>query len=67
MFSREATNNNFLVFGLTRLGLEPMIYHIRGEHANHMFLFVSYVLNNTLWQFVFFKVCWTSGNEPAFK
>ena len=25
----------FLVFGLTRLGLEPTIYHTRGEHANH--------------------------------
>jgi hypothetical protein len=24
-----------LVFGLTRSGLEPMIYHTRGEHANH--------------------------------
>jgi hypothetical protein len=34
--SREATNTNFIVFGLTWPGLEPMIYHIRGEqHANH--------------------------------
>jgi hypothetical protein len=24
-----------LVFGLTRPGLEPMIYCTRGEHANH--------------------------------
>jgi hypothetical protein len=24
-----------LVFGLTRLGLEPTIYRIRGEHSNH--------------------------------
>jgi hypothetical protein len=24
-----------LVFGLTRTGLEPMIYHTQGEHANH--------------------------------
>ena len=23
------------VFGLTRLGLQPMIYHTGGEHANH--------------------------------
>jgi hypothetical protein len=34
MLSREATNIN-LVFGLTRSGLEPMIYCTRGEHANH--------------------------------
>jgi hypothetical protein len=31
----EATNTNFIVFGLTRPGLEPMIYSTRGEHANH--------------------------------
>jgi hypothetical protein len=34
-YSREATNTNFIVFGLTRPGLEPTIYHTRGEHANH--------------------------------
>ena len=28
---------NFIVFGLNRLGLEPMIYHVhtRGERANY--------------------------------
>jgi hypothetical protein len=31
--SRETENINFVVFGLTRLGLEPNIYHIWGEHA----------------------------------
>jgi hypothetical protein len=31
----EATNTNFIVFGLTRSGLVPTIYHTRGEHANH--------------------------------
>ena len=35
MLSREATNANFIVFGLTRLGLEPTIYRTQGEHANH--------------------------------
>jgi len=35
MLSREATNTNFIVFGLTRSGLEPMIYRTLGEHANH--------------------------------
>jgi hypothetical protein len=35
MLSGEATNTNFIVFGLTQLGLEPMIYCTRGEHANH--------------------------------
>ena len=32
VLSREATNTNFIVFGSTRLGLEPMIYHTQGEH-----------------------------------
>ena len=31
LLSREATNVNFMVFGLTRLGLEPTIYHTRGD------------------------------------
>jgi hypothetical protein len=35
MFSEEATNTNFLVFGFTRPWLEPTIYRIRGEHDNH--------------------------------
>jgi hypothetical protein len=26
---------NFIVFDLTRPGLEPTIYRTRGEHANH--------------------------------
>jgi hypothetical protein len=37
MLSGEATNINFIVFGLTRLGLELTIYRTRGEHANHYF------------------------------
>ena len=32
---REATNTNFIVFGLTRSGLEPTSYRTRGEHTNH--------------------------------
>jgi hypothetical protein len=35
MVSGEATKTNFLVFGLTRSGLESMIYRTRGEHPNH--------------------------------
>jgi hypothetical protein len=31
----EAKNINFIVFGLTLSGLEPMIYRTRGEQANH--------------------------------
>jgi hypothetical protein len=29
------THTNFIVFGLTRSGLEPTIYRTRGEHTNH--------------------------------
>ena len=31
----EATNSNFIVFGLTRPGLEPTMYCTRGEHIDH--------------------------------
>ena len=35
MLSGEETNFNFLVFGLTRPGIESTIYCTRGKHANH--------------------------------
>ena len=35
VLSREATNSNCIVFGLTRPGLERTIDCIRGKHANH--------------------------------
>ena len=35
MLCGEATHTNFVVFGLTRSGLEPTIYYTRAEHANH--------------------------------
>jgi hypothetical protein len=35
VLSEEATQNNVIVFGLTRPGLEPMIYHTRDKHPNH--------------------------------
>jgi len=33
--SRETANVKFIVCGLTRLALEPMIYHTRAEHPHH--------------------------------
>jgi hypothetical protein len=33
LLSKEATH--FIVFGLTRPGLEPMIYPTQAEHANY--------------------------------
>jgi hypothetical protein len=35
VLSGEATNTNFIVFGLTRPGLEHTFYSTRGKHANH--------------------------------
>ena len=35
LFSREAANTNFIVFGFTLAGLETMIYSTWGENANH--------------------------------
>ena len=34
VLSGEATNTNFIVFDLTRSGLESTIYRTQGEHAN---------------------------------
>jgi hypothetical protein len=34
-FRAEATNTNFIVFGLIRSGLEPTSYHTQSEYANH--------------------------------
>jgi hypothetical protein len=31
----EATNTNFIIFGLTGPGLEATIYRTEGEHHNH--------------------------------
>jgi hypothetical protein len=33
MLSEESANINFIVFGLTWPGFEPMIYLTEGEHA----------------------------------
>jgi hypothetical protein len=35
LLSGEATNINFIVFGLTSSGLGSTIYRTRGEHGNH--------------------------------
>ena len=35
ILSEEATNTNFIVFDLTRPGLESTICRTRGEHASH--------------------------------
>ena len=35
VLSREATNTNFIVFGLIKSGLKPTIYHTKGKNANH--------------------------------
>ena len=35
MFSGEAANTNFIVFGLNRLRRQPNIYRTRAKHANY--------------------------------
>jgi hypothetical protein len=47
MLSGEAANTNFIVFGLTRPGLEPTIYCTRGEHAKHYT--TDSVEDNSIW------------------
>ena len=38
------------VFGLTRPGLEPTIYHTQDEHANH---YATYAVTNYCYNFVY--------------
>jgi len=35
MLSEEATNTNYISFGLTRLVLEPTVYRTRIEHDSN--------------------------------
>jgi hypothetical protein len=35
MLSREEVNTKCIVFGVTSLAIEPMIYLTQGEHLNH--------------------------------
>jgi hypothetical protein len=35
VLSGETTNTNFIVFGLTRPGPKPTIYHTQGEQINN--------------------------------
>jgi len=49
--SWEATNTNFIVFGLTRSRLETTIYRTRGEHANH------YATDAVAFPLIFFMIC----------
>jgi hypothetical protein len=49
MLNGEATNTNFSVFGLTRLGIEPTFYRTCGEHANHYTTDAGLGKFNTQW------------------
>ena len=54
-FIAETAYTNFIIFGLKRLGLEPMIYHTWGEYSNHNTTDVAwsvlrtYKYNNIYW------------------
>jgi len=67
MLSEEATNTNFIVFGLTRSGLEPMTYRIRGEQARFLTLDVTALPNvcdseGMLWCVVHQMICLLHSN-----
>jgi hypothetical protein len=47
MLSGEATNANYIVFGLTPSGLEPMIYFKRGKYA---YLYTTYAVYSIFYQ-----------------
>ena len=47
--SRESANISFIVFGLTRPGLKPMIYHIRGKFLYYLIHVHEYAWNICHW------------------
>jgi hypothetical protein len=51
MLSEEATNTHFIVFDMTRPGLESMIYRTRGEHAKHYAIDAVFVVTEKLIKF----------------
>ena len=58
VLSGEATNTNFIVFGFTQPGLEPTIYHTRGEHTYHYTTDVLHMQNKnekTYWRMIIGK------------
>jgi hypothetical protein len=61
VLSGEATHTNFIVFDLTRSGLEPTIYRTRGEHANHhkadLIIIISLKMN-LFSPWYCWKYCW---------
>ena len=48
MLNGEATKTNFIVFYLTKHGLEPTIYQTRAKHANHFIINAGYIKNRTM-------------------
>ena len=75
MFRGEATNTNYIVFGLTWSLLEPIIYHTRGEHdavfglsttleASTM-LFLVYLPHSRRARCCFWSIYHTRGEHDA--
>jgi hypothetical protein len=56
VISGEATNTNFIIFGLIRSGLQPTIYRTGGEPANHYATDAVQTLENSDSLKDFFKI-----------
>ena len=76
MLSGEATNTNFIIFGLNRPGLEPTISRTRGEHTNQYATDAVYRFDNTICFSLIYIACnvvsllkingYVYGNLPDF-
>ena len=67
-YSGKAATTNFIVFGLTRKGVEAMMYHTQDEHANHSTIqeaLCLYIIDWVSAKFIFFvsEPYW-SGSYP---
>ena len=57
VLSGEATHIYFKVFGSTRSGLEPTIYHTRGDNANHIAPMRFFTFSMMYWYFISINSC----------
>jgi hypothetical protein len=60
MLSGEATNTNFIVFGLTQLGFEPIIYHTWGQPLHHQCVYKKKAFYDIMYTIcILFQPCYT--------
>jgi hypothetical protein len=56
----------FIVFGLTRSGSEPTIYHTRSEHAHHYIIDVITEFGTCIYRYMYIIIAGYIVNQYSF-